>query len=1582
MSRKYTHLLWLLSLFFLLSLAFGSQTVSAAPEAINPSPFTFPATVTADDTNSVTVNLTGVTTVTTNVTLSLVDSTSTTTTPVPAANGATVNSFESNTITALTPTGTSQVTFHQVKITTPSGATQYKLRLATTAGTIALSNAFTVTHGVLQRVTITTGPTPTTTSADSLFSLSGNASDAAGNPVSGAAVTAALFVAGSATLADTDATPVTTNASGVFTFTKLNINKTGTYTLTVTAATTTPSASVTSAPSAPITITPGAPQLTFTTQPGNAQSNAPILTAVHLQDSSHNPLSGASVSLALSGGPGALAGTTTVNTDSNGDAAFNNLSVNKVGTTYKLTASAPGITPTAPTPVASNAFAITAGTASAISFAQQPSTTPAGSAIAPPVSVLVTDSGGNPVSGASVTVSLLGGATLSGTQTVSTGDGTGGTTLGVASFSGLKVSAPGTYQLTANTGSLSVTSSIFNVTAGAPTTLVFGQPPTGTASGAIINPPVTVLLKDGSGNLTTSTAAVTLSIAAGSPPGAVLGGTVTVNAVNGVATFADLTLDKTGAYTLTAFAPGAIPAVTPVTSGSFTITAGRPNTIVFTSQPTDTVAGAVINSPSGVAAVVKDVNGNPVAGVSVTLTPTTGTLNGTATIVTDANGKAAFTDLSIDKSSTIKLLASVAGVAPLASNSFTVAAGPATTLTFTTQPAATTVAGTAINSPGAVTVTATDAQGNPVSGVSVTLALSGGPGALAGTTTVSTDSNGKATFSNLSVNKTGSSYLLTASAPGVLPTAPTPVTSSSFAIAAGTPSTLTFSTQPAVSAVADSILRSPGGVVVTATDAKGNPVSSVTITVALIGGAFTPSSTTTISTDGNGKAAFSNLSVDTVGTGYKITASAPGVLPTAPTPVTSSAFAITQGAPATISFVQQPSTTPAGTAIAPPISVLVTDSGGNPVSGASVTVTLSGGTGTLKGTQTLPTGDGTGGTTLGVASFSTLSVNKVGTSYVLTAATPGADPANSNLFAITPGAPVLTFATQPTADPAKPASIPSGVNIPVKVHLQDGSGNVLAGQSVTLTLSSNSFTSTSTITISTDSNGDAAFSNLSINPAATAYTITAKAPGITPIAPSAIESYPFAVTSGAVSSVVFSIQPSNISATPLHSSSPSVIAPAVVVTVTDAAGNPVPNQNVQLALAAGSTGTLSGTIPQPTDASGNATFTDLSIDTPGPKQLSATVTAGNVRTQTNSSSFLVGNLPSAITSLSNIGSIHAGDPDFTLIINGSNFVVPTTSAAGSTVMFTDRNPVTGNIETTPLTLTGTPTSTIITALVPAALIAEAQTATVTVTNPAGITSGSLTPATSSFPILPLGPSADVNVKSHPNGPDGQPQQFFDAGLQLFSVPFDYTLDDNGKLLLTGGVLGAFQISLNAANGTVANENILPRLAVWDPIPASYLLTSTAVAPVFTDGLSADSLVLGQGYWARFQYQPTTDPTRQSGLLTRGPEAAELTDTRKLDGQHRFAIALHPGWNMIGDPFTGSVNLRDVQVLALNADGTTTPISLVDANTQGYVSATFYKYAGAAGYVPVAANQGDNSLRPYIGYWVHAYQACTLLVPQP
>ena len=149
-------------------------------------------------------------------------------------------------------------------------------------------------------------------------------------------------------------------------------------------------------------------------------------------------------------------------------------------------------------------------------------------------------------------------------------------------------------------------------------------------------------------------------------------------------------------------------------------------------------------------------------------------------------------------------------------------------------------------------------------------------------------------------------------------------------------------------------------------DSAGNPLSGVAVAFAAPAtGASATLSAATATIDAVGHASVSAVANATVGS-YTVTASVAGVTPSA-------TFALTNagGTGVNLVFTQQPVNTPAGTMMAP-VSVRVTDSGGNPVSGVVITLTAQGGTGVLSGATPIATNGS------GVATFTSLSIDKTG----------------------------------------------------------------------------------------------------------------------------------------------------------------------------------------------------------------------------------------------------------------------------------------------------------------------------------------------------------------------------------------------------------------------------------------------------------------------------------------------------------------------------------------------------------------------------------------------------------------------------
>ena len=197
--------------------------------------------------------------------------------------------------------------------------------------------------------------------------------------------------------------------------------------------------------------------------------------------------------------------------------------------------------------------------------AQPPATVAAGAGFGLTVTAETSTGAVDPTFNGTVTLSLANNAGGSGTALGGTLTATA--VNGVATFSGLTLNNPGNgYTLKATAGSLSVTTSGFNVgssTATATQLVVTAQPPATVAAGAGFGLTVTAETSTGAVDPTFN-GTVTLSLAnnAGGS-GTVLGGTLTATAVNGVATFSGLTLNKPGnGYTLVVSTNGLTSAMT------------------------------------------------------------------------------------------------------------------------------------------------------------------------------------------------------------------------------------------------------------------------------------------------------------------------------------------------------------------------------------------------------------------------------------------------------------------------------------------------------------------------------------------------------------------------------------------------------------------------------------------------------------------------------------------------------------------------------------------------------------------------------------------------------------------------------------------------------------------------------------------------------------------------------------------------------------------------------------------------------------------------------------------------------------
>ena len=176
--------------------------------------------------------------------------------------------------------------------------------------------------------------------------------------------------------------------------------------------------------------------------------------------------------------------------------------------------------------------------------------------------------------------------------------------------------------------------------------MVTQQPPASVTAGTPFG--LTVQAEDSSGNpITSFNGTVTVALAS-NPGGAMLGGTLTVTASGGVATFSGLTLNKAASgYTLVATSSDLGQGVT----SAMTVTPASATQLVITQQPPATVK---VSSAFALKASIEDAYGNVVTtasgrvSVAFASNPTGATLGGTLS-VTASQGVASFTNLTINK---------------------------------------------------------------------------------------------------------------------------------------------------------------------------------------------------------------------------------------------------------------------------------------------------------------------------------------------------------------------------------------------------------------------------------------------------------------------------------------------------------------------------------------------------------------------------------------------------------------------------------------------------------------------------------------------------------------------------------------------------------------------------------------------------------------------------------------------------------------------------------------------------------------------------------------------------------------------
>jgi hypothetical protein len=351
------------------------------------------------------------------------------------------------------------------------------------------------------------------------------------------------------------------------------------------------------------------------------------------------------------------------------------------------TATSPGVTVT-----------VTPGAAVQLGVKTAPAGARAGVAFTTQPVVEVRDAAGNLVSTATAQITVAigsGGGTLSGTATVAAAGG-------VATFTNLSIAGlVGARTLTFSATGLTVaTTAAFTLDAGAAAVLAIRtQPVAGTAYAAFPTPAV-VELRDGYGNLTSATLAVTATIASG---GGTLGGAATVNAVAGIATFTTLQVNGVAGQRTLTFASGSL---APVTSAAFQVNSAPPAIIA---APATTITAGLGTSPQPVTVTVTNTGVFPLTNLRVTGT--------TYTPSASAGWLATSFTAGTDAPATLRLTASSAALAVGTYTATVTLAGDGAattgtlTVTLTVTPPAVNTYGTTANKVSVVAIGGTVSPG-------------------------------------------------------------------------------------------------------------------------------------------------------------------------------------------------------------------------------------------------------------------------------------------------------------------------------------------------------------------------------------------------------------------------------------------------------------------------------------------------------------------------------------------------------------------------------------------------------------------------------------------------------------------------------------------------------------------------------------------------------------------------------------------------------------------------------------------------------------------------------------------------------
>ncbi len=1006
---------------------------------------------------------------------------------------------------------------------------------------------------------------------------------------------------------------------------------------------------------------------------GNNQSGA-INTAlanpfvVTVSDVGGSPISGVSVTFTFASTPSGATGqslsTTTTSTNGSGQASTALTLGNKPGT-YTVAATSSGLVGS---PVSFFATA-NAGAATTISLTSGNNQTgTANSGPANPFLVAVTDAGGNPVSGVSVIFAISSvptGALGQYLTTTSTTTNSSGQASSILTFG----SKPGTYTVTASSSGLSGSPVVFTATASAMAAQRFIQSGGNNQLGIILTPlalPFIATVTDAVGSpISGVDVSFVLSSSPSGATGQSLSTTTTTTNSSGQASSVLTLGSRPGTYTITATSVGL--SGSPMTFTAYA-TIGNPALIVLTSG--NNQAGTINSTlPAPFVVTSTDLGGNPTpsGGASFAITSMPNGATGQSLSVTLAGANESGQTSTVltlgKKTGAYTVTASLPGVSGSYVNFTAIAtAGPATTFTLESGNNQSGLINSVLTNPFIVTVT--DGGGNPIPGVSVNFAFASVPsGAIGQTlskTSVSTDSNGRAS-TTLTLGNIAGQYAVIVTSAGL---SGSPVTFGAIALVSTT-STLAATSGDNQIGLVSNWLDHP--FVVTATKTTGSPLSGASVTFAITSAPNGASGqrliVTTASTGLDGQATTQLVLGNRPGK-YTVTATSSGLAGSPTTFTATATVGIATKLEMTSGWSQRGSV---NTPLARPFVVTATDNNDNPIPNVRVdfafTFVPAGASGQSLTVTSMQTGnDGKGSTVLTLG-------NKTG--YYLVSATSSGlsgSPAGFDGEAI--------YVPRPASIAVWTGNNQSGVINTVLSSLlaakvTDTLGNAVSGVSVTYVIASVPSGATGQrlgSTTLTSSGSGLTWDDLTLGNKTGVYTVT--------VTSSALAGVGAVFTENAIAGATLSLTSGdNQMGVP-----GAQLASLLVATVRDLSGNPVSGMNVSFALSSspsGATGQLISNTTSFSDLSGQASTLLTLGNKTGAYTVTATFNGLSGYPVTFTANAIAGNPAPSLTGIS-ISRAGRGS-QINVMLTGANFVQGVSTVSfGSSITVNSQSVVSAN----------------------------------------------------------------------------------------------------------------------------------------------------------------------------------------------------------------------------------------------------------------------------------------------------------------